>query len=268
MINKVIHYCWFGNNELSSEAKKCIESWKKYCPDYKIIEWNERNFNINICNYVRQAYQNKKWAFVSDYARFWIIYNYGGIYFDTDVELIKPLDNLINEDSFMGCEKIGQCAPGLGIGANKGNLLYKEVLDYYNSHDFVKPDGSLDLTTVVVNTSTILKKHNWKPDNSIQTILGTKIYPPEYFNPMDYESGKINITENTYSIHHYASSWLSTSEKRIIQISRWCKNKFGEKKGDKIGKVINSPYRFWAKVEKIGIKNTMEILKDNLLRGN
>ena len=155
MIPKVIHYCWFGRNPLPPLAIKCIESWKKYLPDYEIREWNEDNFDVNIVPYTQEAYQVKKYAFVSDYARFWILYKYGGIYFDTDVEVIKPLDDIIARGPFMGCEREGVATtdsifpiginlgvnPGLGLGAIPNIELYKEILDMYATLHFLLSDG-------------------------------------------------------------------------------------------------------------------------------
>jgi len=215
MIPKVIHYCWFGGNPLSKEAKQCIDSWRKYCPDYEIKEWNESNFDLNSCTYIMEAYQAKKWAFVSDYARFWILYHYGGLYFDTDVEVIKPMDDLIEKGSFMG-EEAGlpdnnsECNPGLGLAAAPGLGLYREILDYYEHQHFLNPDGSNNLLTVVERTTEILKLHGFKGDGSIEEVDGVLIYPPEYFCPMNYRTGKITITKNTRSIHHYSATWQSS----------------------------------------------------------
>ena len=146
MIPKVIHYCWFGHNTLPELAVKCIESWKKYLPDYEIKEWNEDNFDVNVIPYTEQAYKAKKYAFVSDYARFWILYHFGGVYFDTDVEVIKPMGEFIAQGPFMGCENgIGEgglrVAPGLGIGIEAGSSLYKEILDKYATFSFYNSDG-------------------------------------------------------------------------------------------------------------------------------
>ena len=223
MIPKVIHYCWFGGNPLPKDAEKCIASWRKYCPDYEIKQWNESNFDLNCCDYVKEAYQAKKWAFVSDYARFWILYHYGGLYFDTDVEVIKPMDDLIEKGSFMG-EEAGlpdnnsECnpglglaaAPGLGLAAAPGLGLYKEILDYYEQQHFLNPDGSNNLLTVVDRTTEILKLHGFKGDGSIEEVDGVFIYPPEYFCPMNYRTEKITITKNTRSIHHYSATWQSS----------------------------------------------------------
>ena len=211
MIPKKIHYCWFGGNSLPEDAKKYIKTWKKYCPDYEIIEWNEKNFDVNCCPYVKEAYESKKWAFVSDYARFYILYKHGGIYFDTDVELIKPIDEIVSRGAFMGLEseKPIMVAPGLGLGAAAGLPIYKEILDFYNKRHFVNDCGEFDTTTVVVNVTNILKLNGLKNKNIIQNVRDIYVYPVEYFCPKSFDSGKLNITENTYSIHHFNGSWLT-----------------------------------------------------------
>ena len=217
MIPKKIHYCWFGGSPLPDSAKKYIETWKKYCPDYEIIEWNEKNFDIAQNQYCKEAYEAKKWAFVSDYARFWILYKYGGIYFDTDVEVIKPLDDIVAKGPFMGCERDGDknksaaiaAAPGLGLGVNPGLALYKEILDLYDTLHFKNSDGSLNLKTVVQYTTETLVKHGLKNTNQIQKCAGIYIYPQEYFCPKNIVTGKLEITKNTYTIHHFDGSWLT-----------------------------------------------------------
>lgn len=229
MIPKIIHYCWFGRNPLPPLAIKCIESWKKYLPDYEIKEWNEDNFDVNIIPYTQEAYKAKKYAFVSDYARFWILYKYGGLYFDTDVEVIKPMDDIITKGPFMGCEKEIKdvkgatalaVAPGLGLGVNPGLGLYKEMLDLYDILHFVNSDGSCNFKTVVEYTTEILCKHGLINSNEIQLCAGIWIYPKEYFCPMDYDSGKIRLTSNTKTIHHFSASWLSKKEKFRITVIR------------------------------------------------
>lgn len=215
MIPKVIHYCWFGRNPLPALAIKCINSWKKFLPDYEIKEWNEDNFDINMIPYVKEAYESKKYAFVSDYARFWILYNYGGLYFDTDVEVIKNLDDIVAKGPFMGCEKEPQkgattlgVAPGLGLGVAPGHSLYKEILDYYSTLHFINEDGTLNLRTVVEYITSILEKHGLRPSAEIQECAGVYIYPKDYFCPKSFEDLKIRITPNTYTIHHFSASWL------------------------------------------------------------
>lgn len=225
-IPKIIHYCWFGRNPLPPLAIKCIESWKKYLPDYEIKEWNEDNFDVNIIPYTKEAYKAKKYAFVSDYARFWILYNYGGLYFDTDVEVIKPMDDIIARGPFMGCENEGgdtnvaSVAPGLGLGVNPGLGLYEEILAIYTNLHFINDDGSMNIKTVVQYTTELLCQHDMISTNDIQQVADVWIYPKEYFCPMDYKSGKIEITKNSRTIHHYASSWLSLKEKIRIKYIR------------------------------------------------
>lgn len=211
MIPRIIHYCWFGHNPLPDMAKKCIASWKKYCPDYDIKEWNESNFDVNCCAYVKEAYEAKKWAFVSDYARFKILYEQGGVYFDTDVELIRPLDEILTKGGFMGIEKHEKTVavnPGLGLAVAPGTGIYYELMNAYHERHFKNEDGSLNLKTVVEYTTECLRKHGLKDENQIQEVAGIYVYPKEYFNPCDMDTGKIIITDKTVSIHHYAASWV------------------------------------------------------------
>lgn len=228
-IPKIIHYCWFGRSPLPESATKCIDSWKEHFPEYEIKEWNEDNFDVYCCDYVREAYEAKKYAFVSDYARFYIMYNYGGLYFDVDVEVIKPIDDLLEIGGFMGSETLASnkerglsIAPGLGISSNPGLDLFKELIDGYHARHFLNDDGTYDTTTICVYTTKILKQHGLQETDEIQRIAGIYIYPKEYFCPLDYFTGKLEITENTRSIHHYAASWkserdnLKTSIKRLL----------------------------------------------------
>lgn len=214
MIPKIIHYCWFGRNPLPELALRCIDSWKKYLPDYEIKEWNEDNFDVTIIPYTAEAYNEKKYAFVSDYARFWILYKYGGLYFDTDVEIIRPMDDIISRGPFMGCEnnagngatKLG-VAPGLGLGVNPGFGLYKKILESYEGESFYNSDGSYNLKTIVSRTTSLLIERGLKDSNDIQYIGGLYVYPKEYFCPKDYLSGKLDINNNTVTIHHYGATW-------------------------------------------------------------
>lgn len=261
MIPKIIHYCWFGENQLPELASKCIESWEKYFPNYEIKEWNESNFDINSCDYVREAYDAKKWAFVSDYARFWILYHEGGLYFDTDVEVIKSFDNILENGAFMGCETIDKCVPGLGLGVNPGLGLYKEILDFYNTRHFLKKNGNIDTTTVVKYTTDILKKHGWNPNGEIQNVAGVNIYPPEYFCPMDYSTGKIFVTDNTKSIHWYDASWLDEQMKKRRKRCKYIKNRFHGTIGVKLSKLYmtSSYYLEWVKTGQFSIiKNKLK----------
>lgn len=225
MIPKLIHYCWFGGAPLPSSARKCIDSWKKFLPDYKIIEWNESNFSHNECSYVRQAYQARKWAFVSDFARFQILYEHGGIYFDVDVEVVKDISTILEAGSFMGLEHSGDGAysinPGLGMAATPGLLLYKKILEGYSKRTFVKTNNKIDYTTVVEYVTSILCSYGFDPtSNEIQRIHGITIYPTDYFCPLDYITRRTQITENTVSIHHYDGSWLPVSSKFSKNVKR------------------------------------------------
>lgn len=203
VIPKIIHYCSFGGSFTIDEA--IFSSWKKYCPDYEIICWNEDNFDINSYNYVMEAYVNKKYSFVSDVARLYALKTFGGIYLDTDVELVKNLDEFLNHDLFMGYESDSTIGTAL-IGSSKGNRIISELLSGYDNLKFVNEDGSFDLTTNVTRiTEFINNRENLKDE--------IRIYPQEYFSPIDYETGRMNRTENTYAVHYFNSSWKSDEEK-------------------------------------------------------
>ncbi|CYU74042.1 glycosyltransferase family 32 protein [Streptococcus suis] len=201
MIPKKIHYCWFGGNPLPENVKRCIDSWKKYCSEYEIIEWNENNYDVKKNGYLSKMYSEKKYAFVSDFARLDIIYNNGGIYLDTDVELIKNIDDLLQEQCFMGCELPGEVNTGVGFGANKGFRFLEENMEKY-----INDESVFDKTCVEITTA-ILKDKGIRKVADIQMIDNITVYPPEYFAPLNMLTNKLKITENTYSIHHYDSSW-------------------------------------------------------------
>lgn len=239
MIPKIIHYCWFGGKPLDKLGQKCLESWKKYFPDYEIKEWNESNFDINCCQYVKEAYEAKKWAFVSDYARFKILYEKGGVYFDTDVEVIKSFDDILSKGNYMGCErKCDSVNPGLGVAINPGLAIIKEIIDDYEQSSFVKADGTYDLTTIVERTTKILKKHGLNDTDKIQTVADINIYPPEYFCPINMETGKLTITPNTYSIHRFAGSWEKKSNKFRGKVYRFVNRIFGEKAANALRMIL------------------------------
>ena len=219
-IPKVIHYCWFGKGKMPKLAKKCIKSWKKYCPDYEIICHTEDNFDLTQNRYLNEAYKAGKWAFVSDYARLKIIYENGGIYLDTDVELIKPIDDLVRLKGFMGFDEKGIVATGLGFGAEKGNKIVSEFLKDYDDIPFILPDGSFDLTPCPDRNTEALKRLGMDIENKNQTFMDVTFLPDEYLCPMDYYTGKKTITDKTYSIHHYSASWTNSVTKRTTQIKR------------------------------------------------
>lgn len=239
MIPKIIHYCWFGRNPLPDSAKKCIASWKKFFPDYEIREWNEDTYDIAKIPYIREAYKAKKYAFVSDYARFDILYNVGGVYFDTDVEVIRPMDDILEKGAFMGCEIDGKdpddpadnamiaVAPGLGLAAEKGHPLYQKILDYYADQHFLV-DGAMNTETVVSHVTRVLFSEGLENKKGIQTVAGITVYPKEYFNPRNNNTGVMTKTKNTRAIHWYSMTWLSKKERRRSQITRLFHRLFGE----------------------------------------
>ncbi len=230
MIPKVIHYCWFGHGELPELAVKCINSWKKYLPDYEIKRWDESNFDVNMIPYTAEAYALRKYAFVSDYARFWILYREGGLYFDTDVEVIKPLDDIVERGPFLGCEQPANpekapdspgkglwCAPGLGMGATPGLSFYKEMMDIYKDLKFENNEGGKKIMTIVNYTTNYLCERGMLNTSSIQEIDGIFIYPNDFFCPIHPVTKRMHITENTRTIHHYAASWMELGAKDKIK---------------------------------------------------
>lgn len=227
MIPKVINYCWFGGKKKPKSVKESIDSWRKFFPTYKIVEWNEHNFDVNSNKYIKKAYDEKKWAFVSDYVRFKVLYENGGLYFDTDVQIIKSFDELLSNGPFLGVEyAYGKASIGAGLGmAAEGKMdIYKEVLDFYENNDFdfsrVKNNGE----TIVQIVTNIFTKYGFVKDNSLQKIKGIVIYPSDYLCPIDPVTKKINITSNTVALHKYDASWqgtfahLKSSIKRILNL--------------------------------------------------
>ena len=219
MIPKIIHYCWFGRGPKPELAKRCIESWHKYCPDYIIKEWNEDNFDLDMYPYVREAYDNRKFAFVTDVVRLYALYHEGGIYMDTDVEVLKSLDSLLKYEAVSGFESPTQIQTGL-MACREGHPLFKELLYEYNGIHFVKEDGTLDLTTNVVRITNACLKNGLVLNNKLQTIKGFTILPKDYLCPKSYKDGKIYLTKNTMTIHHFAGSWLDDKTRSRHNIKR------------------------------------------------
>lgn len=216
MIPKTIHYCWFGHNPKPKLALKCIKSWKKKCPDFQIIEWNEDNFDISACPlYVRQAYELKKWAFVTDYVRLKVVYDYGGIYLDTDVELLKNLDHLLQNHAYFGFEDGLHIATGLGFGAEKGIGILKELMDDYAEIPFILEDGEYDSTPCPERNTEIFLKHGLIQNDSLQYLdQSILILPSNYLCPIDYQTGQKSVTGNTLSIHWFSASWVTEKERK------------------------------------------------------
>ena len=219
MIPKVIHYCWFGGKPLPDSALKCLESWKRYFPDWQIVQWDESNFDVRVVPYVSEAYDAGKYAFVSDYARFFVLHQYGGVYFDTDVEAVAGLDDILAEGAYMGMERTmsGVLAvnPGLGFACPPGMPLLSQLLEQYSRIHFRRDDGSLDTTTIVKYTTDALCRYGYRPENVLQKAAGFNIYPVDYFCPLDYATGRLNQTANTRTIHRYAATWHTPKDKWI-----------------------------------------------------
>lgn len=207
-IPNIIHYCWFGRTDLPIEAQRCIESWKKFCPEYTIVRWDESNCDVNTIAFTKEAYRMKKYAFVSDYFRLKAIYENGGIYLDTDVEIVKSLNDLRYNIAFAGMEKPGVLATGLGFGAIPYNELVHEFMDYYKNIHFLKDDGSIMNIPCPKIQSAIVKKKGMIEMNELQVVEGMTIYPMEVLSGKNIYTGEIVITDNTYAIHHFAASWV------------------------------------------------------------
>ena len=261
MIPKKIHYCWFGGNPLPELAVKCIESWKKYCPDYEIIEWNERNFDLSCNKYVKEAFECKKWAFITDYVRLYAMVNQGGIYMDTDVEVLKNLDIFLKNKAFSGFERKDAIPTGI-MASEQDFPLFKKLLDDYNERSFVKKDGEMDLTTNVTTITNICLNHGLILNNQKQTIDDFTLYSKEVFCPKSYETGKIECTENTYTIHHFAGSWHTEKEKKIKSFEERLYKKYDNKK---ISYIINNP--IWKIIRSLyirGLKDTLKKIKEKI----
>ena len=226
MIPKKIHYCWFGRNDKPKLAEKCIASWKKYCPDYEIIEWNEDNFDVYQNEYTKFCYENRKWAFLSDYARLQIVYDNGGIYFDTDVEVIKIFDDLLEFEAFYGFENDNYIASGLGFGAEKEHPSLKLMIDEYLSFKKDK-NGVMEMIGCPTLNTYALKKFGTQINGKCQEVKNVKILSAEYLNPYDDATGRLNSTDNTYSIHWFAKSALDTKAKIRAKLTRPLHRIFG-----------------------------------------
>lgn len=230
-IPKVIHYCWFGNGKIPEKDRKCIESWKKYCPDYEIKQWDESNYDVTKNGYLKYMYENKKYAFVSDYARLDIIYNNGGIYFDVDVEVIRNIDFLLENSCFFGLEKVDgkfYAATGLGFGAEKDFSFLKDNMKYYEDYD-VKNTNSEPIPCPHITNNTFSETRNVVfNENQMYNVENITVYPTEYFAPKSYDTGKIHKTKNTCTIHHYDASWNDEKGRLYLKLSHNFGKKFAE----------------------------------------
>ena len=250
MIPRIIHYCWFGKNPLDDRSRKCIESWKRFFPGYEIKCWNEDNFDVNQIPFMKEAYEAKKWAFVSDVARLLIIYQNGGIYFDTDVEVIRSYEDILkfSPKGFLGFEVTNYVATGLGFAAEKNNLFLLEVLEIYKEIHFSDYLDSLEMIACPIIMTKMMEKQGYIVDNRFQSFRGFNVYPMDFFSPLDYDTGKLKTTHNTHSIHWANASWNDDNVRKMRTRMQWFNRVFGKKWGDKV-------FGIYSCIEKEGLIN-------------
>ncbi len=214
-IPKIIHFCWFGHGQMDDKMKHCFSTWEKYCPDFKIMKWDEETFDLDSCTYAKQAYERKRWAFVTDYVRFKALQQYGGFYMDTDMELLKPLDDLLDNKTVFSFK---QKVPGMKqfgitsgiIGTVPNNELFNPLIEQFESRSYINKDGEEDITPIAKFLTDLLCEHGGRQDNSFQKLDGITVYPNDYLCPTILRSGEtveIQVTENTYAIHHFTGTW-------------------------------------------------------------
>lgn len=216
-IPRIIHYCWFGKGELPDEYKRYMETWEKYCPDFQIMRWDESNYDYGKILYTRQAYEAKKYAFVSDYARLDVVYTYGGIYLDTDVEVIKNIDILLKNEMFCGFEQGNLINTGLGFGAVKGFEHLKKMRDFYEKIAFCEDNGKWNLTACTKYQTDYLKEFGLQRNGRLQVVDGIKVYPRTVLAPLDFYGVQNHYSEFTHMVHHYAATWFQGNRERLLQ---------------------------------------------------
>lgn len=260
MIPKIIHYCWFGGKEKPEDVKRYIESWKKYCPDYEIKEWNESNFDIHENDYCWEAYEAKKWAFITDYVRLKALYEYGGFYMDTDVEVVKSLEPLRAFDAVSGYEAPTRIQTGT-MGSCLGNEWIGMLLRYYDNRHFLKEDDSFDLTTnVEVITRLTSQKYGLVFDGRRKCFGNNMVLLPfDYLCAKDMDTGKVKVTDNTFTIHHFTGSWLTEHEQMIRNFYKAVNSIFGTQVGNIITKPLHWEEGVRLRIKKYGIRKTIEI---------
>lgn len=226
MIPKIIHCCWFGGKPMPAEVKKYIDGWKMYNPDYEIRIWTERNFDYKQNIYMKEAYESGKWAFVTDYVRLKVLYDFGGVYMDTDVEVVKSLDPLLNNKAFSGFEGPDRIPTGT-MGAEKNNKWIELLLQYYDKRHFIMEDGSLDLTTNIKTITEItVANYSIILNNTYQNLGDVTFYPFDFLCAKDLDDGKIKTSSNTFTIHHFKGSWTSPKKKLIAFLNNTVGNDF------------------------------------------
>jgi len=255
VIPKIIHYVWVGGNPLPPLAKKCIESWKKFCPDYEIKRWDETNFDVSSNQYCKEAYEVKKFAFTSDYIRLYVLVNYGGVYMDTDVELVKPIDDYLIYQAFSGFEDEKSIPTGI-MACEKGFPLFHDLLSDYGDRRFILPNGEQNLTTNVSFITESCLKRGLVLSNTLQTVDGFTLYPNDVFCPKSFYYGSYSITENTVAIHHFAGSWISEEQHRNLKICRKIYNTFGMK--SLFSKIIIVIFYVTRRIKKTGLTSAIK----------
>lgn len=238
MIPKKIHYCWFGNNPKSNLIQKCIASWRKFLPEWEIIEWNEANYDVNKNEYISEAYKQKKWAFVVDYARFDILNQCGGIFFDTDVEVLKPIpEKLLEHSAFTGFESDKTINPGLVFAAEAKHPMLQEIMSVYEHKKFGEMiNGRIE--NIVDIVTGIMDKNGLKKDNSFQIVEGIAVYPKEYFCCFNHEIQAFEICDETISVHHYAASWSPWYRKSYFKMIKIVAKILGKERYLKLKRMI------------------------------
>lgn len=214
-IPKIIHLCWFGHGEYDEKMKHCLKTWEEFAPDYKVMKWDEDTFDLDSCTYVRQAYDKKRWAFVTDYVRFKVLQQYGGIYMDTDMELVKPLDDLLDNETVLSFKQqaLGMKQFGLTSGiimTKANNTLFNPLIEQFEARSYINESGEEDVTPIAKFLTDLLRDRGIRQDNTLQSIDGVTVYPNEYLCPtidLDNNTGDVEVTENTYAIHHFTGTW-------------------------------------------------------------
>lgn len=247
-MKKYIHYCWFGGKPLPKLAKKCIKSWKKYLPDYEIMEWNENNVDLNECPFVKEAYENKKWAFVADYFRAKALKEYGGIYFDTDMKIIKPINFLLENDTFLGIEDSGKIAAGVWFEKNAEAYLPTKLYEFYKSCNGFSPELAHAISIPKIITNSIDDSSYTIGKKEIQHLKhNITIFPRDYFYPYSYDRQNNEFTDNTCMIHYYDATWVPKYEQREIKIFRI----LGRDKGQKFINLLRKTKSLIRKTGKV-----------------
>lgn len=260
MIPKIIHYCWFGGAPLGEKELQCIDSWKKFCPEYEIRRWDESNYDIRKNKYMSDAYDHRKWAFVSDYARVDVVREQGGLYFDTDVELVRSPNELLDCGLFCGWENRSgmkenevpfdnSVAFGLGFGAVAEHPVLNEILDLYENINFVNEDGSLNLLACPAYQTEILKRHGLDDREATrQSFEDIEVYPEDWFSPQSLLTGEVRMSPNTVSIHHFSMTWMAPSVRRELDLEWKLISVLGYRKGHALARLLTLPPRSLRKL--------------------